>query len=65
METKKPSVMKTNVFNSAPKAAKTASINLFKKFEIAKSEQRFLKGGNDIIIDDTVDSIIIDDTLDN
>ena len=57
--------MKTRDLNSTAMAAKTASINLFKKFEIAKSEQRFLKGGNDIIIDDTVDNIIIDDTVDN
>ena len=51
--------------NSTPTAANTASINLFKKFEISKSEQRLLKGGNDIIIDDTMDSIIIDDTMDS
>ena len=64
METKKPNVMKTRNLNSAPKAAQSANFNLFKKFEIAKSQQRHLKGG-DGSDDGSGDGIIIEDFSDN
>ena len=64
MEAKKPNVMKTRNLNSTPKAAQTANFNLFKKFEIAKSKQRFLKGG-DGSDDGSGEGIIIDDVVDS
>ena len=48
--------MKSHDSTTNSTATNATNINLFKKFELSDAQRRFLKGGTDIIIDDTVDN---------
>lgn len=47
---------KNHESKSNTKAANAKSFNAFKKWEIKKSQQKQVKGGDDIIIDDLGDN---------